>query len=217
MLPEGLREEIWSDLYRASEHMMGAVVVDVGANVGAFTIWAFERGAKHIYSIEPFEENMLALYKNLAHHGISTGKIITPVLAAVGETGVLECALRISDDPRARSTGVQAIPGKGCPVMDFRDLVEMAGGHVDVMKIDCEGSEYNLILSAKSSDLSKVDFLTIEFHIWTIEGEPRNPGFGVRPPGERPRHYELRDKLMETHNVEIFGTIDTGGYMVATK
>lgn len=214
MIPEGLREEIWSDSYRAQEHVMDAVVVDVGANVGAFTIWAFEHGARHIYAVEPFEENMIEFAKNLRYHGIT--RKVTPVLAAAGETGVLEVGLRIAEDPTARSTGVQVIPGEGTPVVDLRDLVEMAGGHIDVLKLDCEGSEYPLMLSADAEVISMIDFITLEFHIWTVEGEHDVPGFGKRPPGEYPRHYELYDRLKETHDVEIFGHIDRGGYMVAT-
>ena len=40
-------------------------VVDVGAHAGYFSLLCLLRGAKKVYSIEPFADNFRVLYKNL--------------------------------------------------------------------------------------------------------------------------------------------------------
>ena len=40
---------------------------------------------------------------------------------------------------------------------DLKTIIEIVGGHVDVMKLDCEGAEYNIVLGAESQTLSQID------------------------------------------------------------
>jgi FkbM family methyltransferase len=49
----------------------GAVLVDIGANVGMYTIWAAKtRGAK-VYAFEPESQNYALLNRNIARNGIA--------------------------------------------------------------------------------------------------------------------------------------------------
>ena len=115
-----LAKEIWDDSYQTAAHIRSAaMVVDIGANIGMYSIWAVDAGAKHVIAIEPFSENVEKLKANLERCGMADN--VTVLDAAVGAAGATECAVLVRGEPdeiEVRSTGIQTIPGTGCPSID---------------------------------------------------------------------------------------------------
>lgn len=65
---ESIYKEIWIDHEYSRygvEIKPGDIVVDCGANVGFFTLYALNKGAKHVYSIECDVRNIESLKYNL--------------------------------------------------------------------------------------------------------------------------------------------------------
>jgi tRNA G37 N-methylase Trm5 len=65
---ENVYKEIWFDHEYSRygvEVEKNDIVVDCGANVGFFTLYALNKGAKHVYSIECDDRNMESLHYNL--------------------------------------------------------------------------------------------------------------------------------------------------------
>jgi precorrin-6B methylase 2 len=65
---ENVYKEIWFDHEYSRygvEVEKNDIVVDCGANVGFFTLYALNKGAKHVYSIECDNRNMESLHYNL--------------------------------------------------------------------------------------------------------------------------------------------------------
>lgn len=65
---ENVYKEIWFDHEYSRygvEVKKNDIVVDCGANVGFFTLYALDKGAKHVYSIECDDKNMESLHYNL--------------------------------------------------------------------------------------------------------------------------------------------------------
>ena len=65
---ENVYKEIWFDHEYSRygvEVKKDDIVVDCGANVGFFTLYALDKGAKHVFSIECDDRNMDSLYYNL--------------------------------------------------------------------------------------------------------------------------------------------------------
>ena len=56
---------LYSNSYRINNFLPDSTVVDIGANIGAFSINAQIRGATNIYAFEPFQHNYEILVKNL--------------------------------------------------------------------------------------------------------------------------------------------------------
>jgi FkbM family methyltransferase len=95
----GERSRLWVDLHRTGASMvmyanppdlpemlvwrralkMGALFVDVGANVGTYTIWAAERGAE-VIALEPAPDTFGLLQENLSLNGYQ----VTAIQAAAG-------------------------------------------------------------------------------------------------------------------------------------
>ena len=65
---ENVYKEIWFDHEYSRygvEVKKDDIVVDCGANVGFFTLYVLDKGAKHVFSIECDDRNMDSLYYNL--------------------------------------------------------------------------------------------------------------------------------------------------------
>jgi hypothetical protein len=54
--------------------------------------------------------------------------------------------------------------GDGVPVTAFATAVQRLGGSVDLLKLDCEGFEWDILSDAES--MRRVKMLTMEYHCW---------------------------------------------------
>lgn len=143
------------------EHLAGAetpVVVDIGAHIGTFAIWT--AGAvpnARIVSVEADPQTFRVLQKNFAAHGIDG--IALHRAATQHDGGVV----RFRDEGPSMSHRVDATGKVEVPTISLDKLVELAGGRVDLAKIDIEGSE-EALLAANSGALANVGALVIELH-----------------------------------------------------
>lgn len=184
------------DVYRAKQHLReGAVVVDVGANVGVFSVWAAQRGAE-VIAVEPSPANREQLERNVyAHNGI--GERITLIAKAIaGEPGFV----RIMDEHKSGGAWTQPAP-EGVPTITLDEVIPADG--CDFLKLDVEGAEFSAIEGATFDALRRCKAIAVEFH-----NEPMLDR--AVPEGSFGRMVE---KLGEVFTLEIIGRPSTGGYV----
>jgi len=96
---ENVYKEIWFD-HEYSRYGVKVekndIVVDCGANVGFFTLYALDKGAKHVYSIECDDKNMESLYYNLEN---TNSTIIKEYVGFGGESIDIENILKRINKP----------------------------------------------------------------------------------------------------------------------
>ena len=149
------------------------IVVDFGAHIGLFMIYAAEKNAKIIYSVEPSPKNYKHLCKNISETvqlGYSSHIISLPY-AVSDETGKVQfetlyslddfpIAGAIKDDISDTTVSVDSI--------SFKDFIE---GHkiknIDYLKVDIEGAEFYLFDDSYFIDYIKdnVKKMSFELHI----------------------------------------------------
>lgn len=140
----------------------GMIVLDIGANIGIYSCFLSRLVGKGgvVYAFEPDPINFSRLVKNT--QGI---KNIIPVHTAVGEkTGELN--LYISDDMNVDHRSYDSGDKRRCvkvPVVRLDDYFNK-DQHIDFMKIDVQGYEYNILQGAKRTiDLSSNLKMIMEF------------------------------------------------------
>ncbi|MBZ5561107.1 MAG: FkbM family methyltransferase [Acidobacteriia bacterium] len=122
----------------------GAVVLDIGANVGLFAKQAVRAGAQRVVCMEPTPGTLLALRWNLASE-IAAGTVVVVPKGAWDSTGTL----RFTVDPKrpGRSSFVNIPPEEAAyeVVVDVEpvDAVvqDLRLSRVDFIKMDIEGAE----------------------------------------------------------------------------
>lgn len=142
-----------------------AVVVDIGANIGDFTVQAARlcpRG--RVIAVEPMKAACDMIATQVRLNGLTN---VTAICAAVsGEDG------ETTTDHLAGPYSIDGTGPERVPVVMLRTLMkELNVDRIDLLKIDCEGAEWD-ILPAAEDVLPTVRQICMEFHLgrgWTAE------------------------------------------------
>jgi FkbM family methyltransferase len=143
------------------------VVVDLGANIGLFTLHALNQGCKKCYSIESHPLTFQYLQKNLNKYNNCV-----PINVAISHTaGTVYVPKVLHGSPGTRIFEQSKDDYIETPAITFSDLCKSHNiNHIDYLKIDIEGSEYRLFKNIDKEFLkSKVRKIAIELHV--IENE----------------------------------------------
>jgi FkbM family methyltransferase len=141
-----------------------AICIDVGAHLGSFSLYAVISGAAVVYSYEPDPVLYKTLLQNVEDNRL--GAQILPCQAAV----VGAEASNVIFYPEGNASGhVTPLPhdNRGISVKALT-LTEIVEGHhlerVDVLKLDCEGSEYDIVFGTAPRIWRRIERVRLEYH-----------------------------------------------------
>ena len=151
---------IFQSVYVENEYQINnfedKIVVDIGAHIGSFSMLAAQSGAKKVLAFEANKGNFRLLKSNLQSTFVE----------------VYNLAVYDSDGSNFQSIpSYDAANTGGCPVGKIEkggvlsislDIIISMAGFIDVLKLDCEGSEYPIILGCEN--LKKIKAIVGEYH-----------------------------------------------------
>jgi FkbM family methyltransferase len=143
----------------------GSGAVDIGANIGVFSLYAANEGAQVVQAYEPAAESFDLLQRNIKNNGF--GAIIFPHrVAVVGKPSPPVWFPRQSSvfnaiDPQA-STAKSPDHDK-VPTITFAEVVDNLPA-VNMVKMDCEGGEYDIVLNSEDSAFERIKEIRLEIH-----------------------------------------------------
>ena len=146
-------------------------------NIGSFTYACLKRGAKNIYSYEAERQNYGMSQKNIKW-GIERGYVNLYNLA-VFRSDIQEDKILITHSTvdRKNTGGISVIWHGNKEIYSYGkidticlDRILEKFKKVKLMKIDCEGSEYPILLTSKM--LNRIEYICGEYH---NTGEYHNP------------------------------------------
>ncbi len=162
------------------EDRRGVTILDVGANLGFFSLYAASRCRRsRVIAVEPLPANFTFLTDNLAANGACESLALNVALG--GERGTLRLhAERDEEFP----TGASVFGGEGrqgpsfeVPTLPLADLMAKYDvPEVHFLKLDCEGSEYAVLYSCPGGTLARVHNIALEVHRGT---EPEENAAGL--------------------------------------
>ncbi len=141
-------------------------VLDIGAHIGAFAVACQKRGAKTVICYEPDPENFALLVHNVdddieSRTGIAC---VNKAITGIARTDLAIRRLTNHDFDRGRNTGHVDVFGSesdGTESIAFDDAVKEIGCPIDILKLDCEGAEWEIF---DTGDFSNIKFITAELH-----------------------------------------------------
>lgn len=149
------REIVHEQVYRFWRDVKeNDVVVDIGASVGAYCISILDQKPKTVYCVEPSKKLLKSLLKNCSEKIFDFDENpLVLVNKAIVENQQDKVNIFGGDEEYSTIT--------------FKDLINKNSiDHINFMKIDCEGGEYN-IFNEDNIDflLNNVDFIAMETHL----------------------------------------------------
>jgi FkbM family methyltransferase len=162
--------EIWCEnVYEVFDGDLSdtGIVVDLGANIGAFTLYAAALGAKKVIAVEPEPHNVEMLVKNVGanRHNVPNCEFIFDD-SAVGrhENGMVYIDNNHGDSKVVENASYAADDSVNVKMTTLDALFKKHGlEFIDVLKIDIEGLEGDVILAASESTLNLCRYITLEY------------------------------------------------------
>lgn len=180
------------------------IVVDLGANIGAFSLYAAKLGAKKVIAVEPEPHNVELLRKNVADNQNN----VPDCVFIVDERGVADKnGVGYIDNNHGDSRVSDIVSHNSQPEYSGKKRIEVVSldqlfksnslEYIDVLKIDIEGLEGAVILGASEATLNLCRYITIEYDQYS-----KNLGAIV-------------EKLSATHQIKYVGS--NGGMLFAKR
>jgi len=150
----------------------GAVVLDLGASIGAFSVYAATSGRKvTVYAYEPASHYFRRLTHNIRINSLES-RIKCFDVAVAGSTETRELFLEPTD--RLFPSLISRSGSRGRSVrVRCTTLAEVIAANelarVDILKLDCEGSEYDILYNAPTDVLARIAEIRMEYHDLGIE------------------------------------------------
>jgi FkbM family methyltransferase len=185
-------------LPRGMEIPEDGVVLDVGANIGCFTLQAARLARRgRVFAWEPEPGNFEMLRDNLARNGFAHARAFPEAVSDVEG----ESALHLSD--ATGNTTTHSLYGAGDRTVSVRSttlakvMEEQRIDRVDYLKLDCEGAEPRILGGTPDDCLRRVRRLAVEVNRPDEMAAPlerlRGLGFRELPASTASMRYLVRE------------------------
>lgn len=148
-------------------------VVDIGGNIADSSIYFVSKGANRVVSLEPNNQVYKLAVKNISSNNFSD------------KIQMLNTACCGSHENMTNSSQLRSH-------ITLDDIVSFYNIQRGLLKVDCEGCEYDVILSSDSNCLSRFERIQIEYHYGykNLKRKLESCGFHTRI--TEPRYFKPR-------------------------
>jgi FkbM family methyltransferase len=152
-----------NSVYR-SLPVMGKPVIDVGCNIADSALYFAMRGAEKVIGLEPYPKNYNTAMRNIEINNLSD-KVDVLLAGCASKSGHVlvdpEIASGYDTHLEYDSKGRIEVPLMTLEqILGTNNLLELKS----ILKMDCEGCEYDAILSSPERVLQKFSYIQIEYH-----------------------------------------------------
>lgn len=145
------------DVYKVlASEVKGKTIIDVGGNKGFFSILCMEMGAKECHCFEPVPsiyEEMQGFIKDIPE--------IHSYNLAVLDGSVSEVHMKEDSWCSTIWGDLSSVP---VPCISLIEAMKCAEGDDLILKLDCEGSEYEILFNTPPDELRKFSAIYLEIH-----------------------------------------------------
>lgn len=146
------------------------VVVDIGGYTGDFAVYAASRlNARRVVTCEPSPHNWLLLKKNVTANHYDDRVVMLNKAVTEGGDVMMNTDAPGRDQARVSAYGPTDRERTAVPGITLESIIRDYNLEViDLLKLDCEGSEYSILLTATSEIYRRIRNIVFECH--EIEG-----------------------------------------------
>jgi FkbM family methyltransferase len=144
----------------------GWTVIDVGAGLGDFTLFAARVENTRVLAFEPFPESFTLLKENVALNQAKNIDIFPEAVGSVEGTLLLDLAggeplqFQSRNSPITQPDSQIAVRARALS----EAILQTKQGTCDLLKLDCEGAEYDILMKSSPETLAKIQRIVLEYH-----------------------------------------------------
>ncbi|MGI8484769.1 MAG: FkbM family methyltransferase [Thermomicrobiales bacterium] len=144
----------------------GWTVVDIGAAIGEFAVYVGNADSRNrVLAFEPFPESVMLLCNNIRLNNLANVQVFPVAVSSKPGTMMLDVSsgepLKI--ESKSVTTGTESrIAVNSVSLKDVLSHTEH--DRIDLLKLDCEGSEYDILLTATDEVLQRINRIVMEYH-----------------------------------------------------
>ena len=140
------------------------IVLDIGGNIGIFSLYSLYKGAKEVHVFEPGEKQYKAIVDNLSNTFKNLKINNTAVSKQTGTISFYENEASTTSSTMFNNNSKTLF----VPSITIEDYFkEQNLDKIDFLKIDCEGGEYEIIENISETFLKKkINKICLEYHIF---------------------------------------------------
>lgn len=150
----------------------GEAIVDIGGHIGSFAIHAATRLPElHVHSFEPLPANYALLSENLRINAL-TGRVTASNVAVASGAGDRTIFASPENSGMNSFFPVGSDGGTRLTVHTIRlgdYLAQHAVAGIYVLKLDCEGAEYEILYNCDPAILQRTKLILLEYHTISTE------------------------------------------------
>ncbi len=142
----------------------GNVVVDIGAHIGCFSILAAQRTGKtgKVVGFEPQQHNFELLQANIDINSCYPLEACRIAITGSNRKRQLSTCYANSGGHTLLSEGINQQTVQGWTLETALEAVKIE--YIDLLKLDCEGSEFEIIDAAGTECLNRIERIIMEVH-----------------------------------------------------
>ncbi len=145
-------------------------LIDVGANLGSFTIWINHTvGVEEAYCFEPEPDSFRLLRFNLSLNNCHNAQAIECAVGGTARTVNISLKESSPGGTSIYADNPAALQSRAVPVVAFQDWLREVKGNFDLLKVDCEGAEWEILAKTDPRHFARFRVFVAEVH-----GDPEN-------------------------------------------
>jgi FkbM family methyltransferase len=163
-----IMESWWFKIYTKHVNLPpDPLIIDVGAHIGAFSVYAgFTFPKSKVFCFEPDLDNFLLLKKNIAQNNLGNVKAYNLAIAKPGQKYVYltshpdNFGMHSTVDNYSNQTSRKKV--RAVSLGQAFDKYNISS--CDLLKLDCEGAEYQALYNTPRQVFNKVQNIVLEYH-----------------------------------------------------
>ena len=176
----GMFREIWINHYYTPRSLRippGHSIVDIGADVGVFTVWAALNSPESpVVAVEPSARACHFLRQNISRNHLGNAAVLQAAcggrrgMAVLYSRGPCDAWNTLYSQDRS---GCLCRPNENVEVFTLEEVFQRASVHIcGLLKLDCEGAEYEILFGAGHQTLARIERIALEYHTCFNEHTP---------------------------------------------
>ena len=145
----------------------------LGANIGAFTVLAGYLGAKKVIGVEPISTSYGHLLNNVERAGLTNVVALKNIVSDVSGNF---CDVSLNENSGHNSMYNVSERFETIETITLHEILAQLDSNNIMLKLDCEGAEYDILLKASLEDMNRISEVIVEIH---SELHPVHKGFEI--------------------------------------